>query len=112
MFLDTVIKALPYRLHTVLTDNGIQFCHPPRYRSGPTARFSMRLSGRLCRQHGTRHRLTKPNHTWTNTPGPMAQVERMNRTIKEATVRRFHYKSHDQLRQHLTDFLAANNFAR
>src|SRR3546814_12003387 len=29
------------------------------------------------------------------------QVERMNRTIKEATVKRFHYESHEQLRTHL-----------
>jgi hypothetical protein len=36
----------------------------------------------------------------------------MNRTIKEATVKRFHYDSHDQLRTHLSDFLAAYNFAR
>ena len=31
----------------------------------------------------------------------------MNRTIKDATVRRFHYDSHDQLRQHLQLFLHA-----
>jgi transposase InsO family protein len=36
----------------------------------------------------------------------------MNRTIKEATVRRFYYESHDQLRNHLADFVAAYNFAR
>jgi len=36
----------------------------------------------------------------------------MNRTIKDATVKRSHYDSHDQLRTHLTDFMAANNFAR
>jgi hypothetical protein len=29
------------------------------------------------------------------------QVERMNRTLKEATVKRYHYESHDQLRTHL-----------
>ncbi|NRP75617.1 hypothetical protein ILFOPFJJ_06540 [Ensifer psoraleae] len=34
----------------------------------------------------------------------------MNRTIKDATVRRFHYESHEQLRQHLADF--AYNFGR
>ncbi len=28
----------------------------------------------------------------------------MNRTIKEATVKRYHYDGHDQLRQHLGDF--------
>ena len=36
----------------------------------------------------------------------------MNRTIKDATVKRFHYETHDQLRMHLADFLAAYNFAR
>ena len=40
------------------------------------------------------------------------QVERMNRTIKDATVKRYHYASHDQLRQHLADFVAAYNFGR
>src|SRR3954468_18758762 len=33
-------------------------------------------------------------------------------TIKEATVKRYHYDDHDQLRRHLADFVAAYNFAR
>lgn len=36
----------------------------------------------------------------------------MNRTIKEATVRRYHDDSHDQLRRHLGDFVNAYNFGR
>ena len=36
----------------------------------------------------------------------------MNRTIKEATVRRYYYDSHDRLRGHLADFLGAYNFAK
>src|SRR3954465_10562712 len=52
-------------------------------------------------------RMTKPRHPWTN-----GQVERMNRTIKEATVQRFDYATHDQLRMHLADFVAASNFGR
>ncbi len=35
----------------------------------------------------------------------------MNRTIKEATVKRYHYETHDQLKEHLAQFLAAYNFA-
>ena len=36
----------------------------------------------------------------------------MNRTLKEATVNRYHYDSHEQLRAHLADFVTAYNFAR
>ena len=44
--------------------------------------------------------------------GIARQVERMNRTIKDATVKRFHYDHHDQLRTYLADFVAAYNFGR
>jgi Integrase core domain len=36
----------------------------------------------------------------------------MNRTIKDATVKRYFYENHDQLRNHLRDFVDAYNFAR
>ena len=36
----------------------------------------------------------------------------MNRTIKEATVKRYHYDSHRQLQNHLADFLNAYNYGR
>ena len=36
----------------------------------------------------------------------------MNRTIKDATVRAFHYETHDQLRDHLAAFIGAYNFAK
>ena len=36
----------------------------------------------------------------------------MYRTIKDATVKRFHYDSHKQLERHLADSVAAYNFAR
>jgi transposase InsO family protein len=62
---------------------------------------------RICRQHGIEHRLTKPNHPWAN-----GQVERMNRTLEEATVRRYHYETGRQLREHLAAFLEAYNFAK
>lgn len=38
----------------------------------------------------TEHRLTKLSHRWIN-----RQVEQMNHTIKDATVKRLHYGSHD-----------------
>jgi transposase InsO family protein len=73
----------------------------------PTARFRGHPFDRTCYVHGVEHRLTKPNHPWTN-----GQVERMNRTIKDATVKRYFYDTHNQLKAHLNDFLKAYNFAR
>jgi transposase InsO family protein len=101
-FLRDLIEAVPYRVHTVLTDNGVQF----------TARKQDIWDGRhifdrVCDEHGIEHRLTKVNHPWTN-----GQVERMNRTIKDATVKRYHYGSHDELRRHLRLFVDAYNHAR
>ena len=101
-FLRNVIAALPYKIHTLLTDNGTQFTH--RKQDKPA---SMHLFDRVCQKHDIEHRLTKINHPWTN-----GQVERMNRTIKEATVKRYHYSAHEQLKAHLQAFLKAYNFAK
>jgi transposase-like protein len=79
-FLVALIKAVPYKIHTVLTDNVIQFTFPPRYADGPTARYMTHMFEMRCKKNGIEHRLTKIKHPWTN-----GQVERMNRTIKEAT---------------------------
>jgi transposase InsO family protein len=115
-FLRALVEAVPYKVHTVLTDNGTHFTDPSGdgwtpgeikemlARKEPFLCHSFELA---CAQLDIEHRLTKPRHPWTN-----GQVERMNRTIKEATVRRFHYSSHEQLRLHLADFLDAYNFAR
>ena len=101
-FLRNLIAMLPYKIHTILTDNGIQFTNQKRH-----VYASAHIFDRVCSEHEIDHRLTKIKHPWTN-----GQVERMNRTIKEATVQRYHYVNHDQLRQHLADFINAYNFAR
>lgn len=117
-FLQHMLEAVPYQVHTILTERAIegaigsspmasgnQFAEQLRNRNtiySRPMRFDM-----TCEANGIEHRLTKPNHPWTN-----GQAERMNRTIKDATVKRFHYDCHDQLRTHLADFMAAYNFAR
>jgi hypothetical protein len=53
----------------------------------------------LCDANDIEHRLTKPNHPWTN-----GQVERMNRTLKEATVQRYHYGKHAETQGPLARF--------
>ena len=101
-FLRRLIAAAPYKIHTILTDNGVQFTNQPHQKYA-----FKHLFDRICQQHGIEHRLTKPNHPWTN-----GQVERMNRTLKDATVNRYYYDSHQQLHEHLATFLLAYNFAK
>jgi len=115
-FLRHLVAAVPYKVHTVLTDNGTHFTEPGgdgwtpedikamQAKKVPFLCHSFELA---CADLDVQHRLTKPRHPWTN-----GQVERMNRTLKDATVKRHHYDSHDQLRQHLADFVAAYNFGR
>jgi len=115
-FLRHLAAAVPYKINTVLTDNGTHFTEPTGDGWTPEDIRAMRAEKVPFRCHSfelacadldIEHRLTKPRHPWTN-----GQVERMNPTIKEATVKRFHYATHDQLRTHLADFVSAYNFAR
>ena len=88
-FLQHMLEAGQYQVHTVLTDRdmgtppvrvtmarGIQFAEQPRNRNTAYSR-PMRFD-MICEANEIEHRLTKPNHPWTN-----GQVEQMNRTIKE-----------------------------
>jgi len=119
-FLHDLVAAVPYTIHTVLTDNGIQFAdnHPvdEEAEAKAVAYWATQDRPRIyrwhsfdwaCEQTKIEHRLTKPRCPWTN-----GQVERMNRTIKDATVKRYHYASHDELRQHLQLFVDAYNYGR
>src|SRR6476646_4205116 len=65
-FLVALIAAVPYKIHTVLTDNGVQFTFPPRYADGPTARYVTHMFDMRCQENGIEHRLTKVKHPWTN----------------------------------------------
>ena len=75
-FLQHIFKAVLCKVHTILTDNSIQFAEQSR---NPNTVYSwpMRFDI-ICEKNGIEHRLTKPTHPWT-----YGQVKRMNRTIKD-----------------------------
>ena len=104
-FPERLLEAVPCRVCTVLTDNGIQCADRPCNRNAAFSR-QMRFD-MICEANDIEHRLTKPDRPWTN-----GQLERMNRTIKEAPFERFHDESHNRLRTHLGDFIDACNVAR
>jgi len=49
------------------------------------AQFRAQAFEYACAQNRIDHRLTRPRHSWTN-----GQVERTGRTLKDATIKRFH----------------------
>src|SRR5262245_18438286 len=106
-FLLHLIQAVPYKIHTALTDNGTHFTDPKGESWSVADIKGMLERGEpywapafevACTRNDIDHRLSKPKHHWIN-----GQVERMNRTIKDATVKRFHYETHDELPAHLAD---------
>lgn len=98
-FLRALIKAVPYRIHTVLTDNGTHFTSPGNVRSAAAEirlaidnhePFRAQAFEYACAQNHIDHRLTKPRHPWTN-----GQIEHTGRMLKDATVKRFHHETHN-----------------
>lgn len=104
-FLNKVIELFPYKIHTILTDNGAQFTYEllqKHLRPKSFHQFDL-----LCKKHAIKHKLTKFRHPWTN-----GQVERMNRAIKGTTTKTYHYDSINQFEKHLQEFILAYNFAK
>jgi transposase InsO family protein len=91
-YLRRLVAAVPYKVHTLLTDNGAHFTTPGNTTSAaPDIKAALEAAELVwahaleyaCAQNDIDHRLTKPKHPWTN-----GQVERMSRTIKDVTVSR------------------------
>jgi integrase-like protein len=52
-------------------------------------------------------KLTRPDHPWTN-----GQAERMNRTVKDATIKVFHDPDLESLKAHILALVTAYNFGQ
>ena len=103
-FLKHTLKTVPYVVHTILTDNGPEYTDVITNKGKPS---KMHEFDRLCTENNIKHKLTKIKHPWTN-----GQVERMNRTIKEATVKKYHYETMSEMQKHLDAYLVAYNCAK
>lgn len=115
-FLRNLVDSVPYKINTIVTYVGTRFTDLAGGGWSVSDIKSMRPEGFLFHCHSSdtacadldiEHLLTEQAQPWTND-----QVERMNRTIKEATVKRYHYEDRAPLRQYLHYVIAAYNFGR
>ena len=101
-FLRRVLEQISYKVHKLLTDNGVLFRNLPHH-----LQAGRHPVGQLCDAWGIEQRFIKPAHPWTN-----GQVKRVNRTLEEATIKRFHYETTDQLSTNSQTFLRPYNSAK
>ncbi|MBA4719460.1 MAG: transposase [Nitrosopumilus sp.] len=106
LFLTNFIADCPFKIHTLLTDNGAQFTYRllaehlrPRNKTHPF--------DNVCEDNNIEHRLTKFRHPWTN-----GQVEIMNKVIKSHTVKKFSYEDLKSFKEHLMSFLLVYNYQK
>ena len=105
-FLDVVFQFFPYQIHRILTDNGLQFTYSalPKEKRPKGKRHSFTQK---CLDNGIKHKLTQFFSPQTN-----GQVERMNKTLKDATIKMFEYNTIEQFKVNLYDFLNFYNCSK
>ncbi len=104
-FLKVCKEFFPFYLTHILTDNGLEF-------TDKWARGKGIVSGNHkfdveCKEDSIEHRLTAPYTPQTN-----GMVERVNGTIKNATIKAQDYENIDDVKKDLNKFLIYYNFNR
>lgn len=87
---DFLVQALgfyPFRIHTILTDNGKEFTNIGQKGYGRIGKNPV-LFEIVCELAGIDYRKTKAKHPWTN-----GMAERAVRTVKENTIQLERYES-------------------
>lgn len=105
-FLENFIKDCPFKIHTILTDNGAQFTYA-LLAEHLKPKSKTHMFDKTCTKYAIQHRLTKFRHPWTN-----GQVEIMNKKIKAHTTKKYHYDSAESLKEHLMAYMLVYNFQR
>lgn len=106
-FMQKCIEFFSFNITHVLTDNGLEFTNALiKSKKGELCKKASKLD-EICEQNGIDHRLTKPA-----TPKTNGMVERVNGTIKNATILTNKYANKDEMTTDLTNFLLYYNLYR
>jgi len=105
-FLKKTIEHFPFKIHTILTDNGVQFTYRLLAKKS-RSKDRDHAFDKICESSKIKHKLTQFMHPWTN-----GLVERMNRMIKDATVKVYFYETLNELKDRLNLWLLQYNFEK
>ncbi len=101
-FLKRLVKAAPFKISKVLTDNGKEFSD--RFcATGQRAPTGNHAFDKVCAEHGIEHRLIKPRHPQTN-----GMIERFNGRISEV-LRTTRFRSGEHLHDTITRYVRLYN---
>ena len=107
IFMLECLNFFPFEITHVLTDNGLEFTNKLlKSKKGNSCQKASKLDI-ICEQNNIDHRLTKPA-----TPKTNGMLEKVNGTIKTATIKRNYYENKEQISNDLTAFLKHYNLYR
>lgn len=106
-FILEVMGFYPFNITHILTDNGLEFTNRliKSKKGKPCKKPS--LLDEVCLKENIEHRLTEPF-----TPKTNGMVERLNKTIKENTIKLHQYENLEQMETDLEKFLTTYNTIR
>lgn len=103
-FLVNALGFYPFKIHTILTDNGAEFTNLNRKSFGRIGKNLVPFE-LICELSGIDYRRTKFKHPWTN-----GMAERMVRTIKDHTTKLEKYESTEEAAVSILQFQDTHNF--
>ena len=104
-FLKECKEFYPFYITHILTDNGLEFTD--KWARGKGVASGNHKFDVKCKEDGIKHRLTAPYTPQTN-----GMVERVNGTIKNATIKAEEYDNIEDVKKDLNKFLIYYNFNR
>ena len=106
-FMSVCLDFFPFEISHILTDNGLEFTNRLiKSKKGELCQKPSKMDMK-CAEHQIEHRLTAPA-----TPKTNGMVERVNGTIKNATILKTQYLSSNEMKTDLTKFLIYYNLYR
>jgi transposase-like protein len=103
-FILEAMDFLPFNITHILTDNGLEFTNKLlKSKKGASCKKASLLD-EICIEKSIEHRLTAPF-----TPKTNGMVERVNKTIKDNTIKINKYENVEQMKTNLDDFLITYN---